>query len=141
VDEPSSTPSGPPTEPELPVEQRPRGVTGLAILAGINGVLGVLGAITLMPRFVGAGGLVLPVVGLTLVFGILYVGLAYALWTLKPWAWTLGVALSAASIALTFLSLSQGLQHPVGAIVSVAISAAVIVYLITPRPRAVFGKT
>lgn len=93
-----------------------------------------------MGRFIGAGGLVLVLALLTLAFGILYMVLAYGLWTLKPWAWTLGVGLSAASIVLAILNVTQGIQYPVGAVISVAISAAVIYYLMTPGPRRAFGK-
>jgi uncharacterized membrane protein (DUF2068 family) len=115
-------------------------VTLLAILAAISGVLAILGSIALMPRFVGAGVVELVLAVVTLGFGLLYVVLAYGLWTLKPWAWTLGVGLSAGSIVLTILNLTQGMQYPVGAIISVAISAAVIYYLFTPGPRRAFGK-
>jgi hypothetical protein len=107
-------------------------VTVLAILAAISGVLAILGSIALMPRFVGAGAVELVLAVVTLGFGLLYVVLAYGLWTLKPWAWTLEVWLSAASIVLTILNLTQGMQYPVGAIISVAFSAAVIYYLYTP---------
>lgn len=140
MDELSSTPSGPASEAEPTEATRPVGVTVLAILAAISGVLGVLGAIALAPRFVGAGGLVFLLAGITFVFGIMYLGLAYGLWTLQSWAWTLGVGLSAASIVLTLLNLTQGLQYPVGAIISVAISVAVIIYLFTPGPRRAFDK-
>ena len=120
--------------------RRPGGVTFLAMLAAISGVLGVLGAIILMPRFVSAGAVELVLGVVTLVFGILYIALAYGLWVLKPWAWTLGVWLSAASIVLTILNLTQGMQYPIGAIISVAISAAVIFYLFTSGPRKAFGR-
>jgi Predicted membrane protein (DUF2127) len=134
VAQPSSTPS------EAPANARPRGVTVLAILAAISGVLAILGSIALMPRFVDAGAVELVLAAATLGFGLLYVVLAYGLWTLKPWAWTLGVGLSAASVVLTILNLTQGMQYPVGAIISVAISVAVIYYLYTPGPRRAFGK-
>ena len=123
-----------------PSSPRPGGVTFLAILAAISGILGVLGAIMLMPRFVSAGAVELVLGVVTLVFGILYIALAYGLWVLKPWAWTLGVWLSAASIVLTILNLTQGMQYPIGAIISVAISAAVIFYLFTSGPRKAFGR-
>jgi lysylphosphatidylglycerol synthetase-like protein (DUF2156 family) len=134
VAQPGSTPS------ERPADARPRGVTLLAILAAISGLLAILGSIALMPRFVGAGAVELVLAVVTLGFGLLYVVLAYGLWTLKPWAWTLGVGLSAGSIVLTIVNLTQGMQYPVGAIISVAISAAVIYYLFTPGPRRAFGK-
>jgi hypothetical protein len=131
---PTSTPS------ERSANARPRGVTVLAILAAISGVLAILGSVALMPRFVGAGAVELVLAVVTLGFGLLYLALAYGLWTLKPWAWTLGVGLSVGSIVLTIVNLTQGMQYPVGAIISVAISAAVIYYLFTEGPRRAFGK-
>lgn len=45
-----------------------------------------------------------------------------------------------ASIALTVLNVTQGLQYPIGAVISAAISAAVLFYLYTPNVKAAFGK-
>ena len=107
---------------------RPIGITILAVLAAIGGLLSLVGSIGLL----AAGfmsGIALILVLLTLAFGVLYLALAYGLWTLQPWAWTLGVGLMVASIALTVLNLTQGLQYPIGAVISAAISAAVLFYL------------
>lgn len=121
-------------------QSRPTGITILAILAGIGGVLSVLGAIGLLAAG-GQSGLALILILLTLAFGVLYLVLAYGLWTLRPWAWTLGVGLMAASVALTLVNVTQGLQYPIGALISGAISAAVIFYLYTPSVRAAFGRS
>jgi tetrahydromethanopterin S-methyltransferase subunit C len=67
--------------------------------------------------------------------------LAYGLSALQPWAWMLGVGLSIASIVLALLDLMQGTTNLVGAIISIAISAAIIYYLFTSTAKAAFGRT
>ena len=119
---------------------RPTGITILAILAAIGGVLSVVGAVGLLAAG-GVSGLVLILLLLTLAFGVLYLVLAYGLWTLRPWAWTLGVGLMVASILLTFVNVTQGLQYPIGAVISAGISAAVLFYLYTSSVKAAFGRS
>jgi hypothetical protein len=110
------------------------GVTILAVLTAIGGVLWLLGSIAALA--------VVPIIGsFTLAVSILYLVLAYGLWTLQPWAWMLGVGLPIASIVLALLDLMQGTQNLVGAIISVAISAAIMYYLFTPPVKAAFGRT
>jgi uncharacterized membrane protein (DUF2068 family) len=86
-------------------------------------------------------GLALVLVLVTLAFGLLYLVFAYGLWTLQSWAWTLGVGLMVASILVTILNVTQGLQYPIGALISAAISAAVLAYLFTPQVKAAFGRS
>src|SRR3712207_1825572 len=76
---------------QQPQSQRPLGITILAILAAVAGVLGLLGSLTLLGFGLGIYGL------LFLVLSVVYLVFAYGAWTLKPWAWTLGVGLSVAS--------------------------------------------
>jgi hypothetical protein len=112
---------------------RPTGVTILAVLAAIGGLLLLLGSLALLAT--------LPLFGIiTLVLAVLYLGLAWGLWTLQPWAWMLGVGLSIISIVLTILQLLQGQQNIVGALISVAISGVILYYLYTPGVKAAFGR-
>lgn len=134
-----STP--PPTGTHTPgTSQRPLGITILAILAAIAGVLGLLGSLLIMGLLMAAGGLYMLIGLITLVLSILYILFAYGAWTLKPWAWTLGVGLSAASIVLTLIGLTQGNQELVGALISLAISGAILYYLFQPDVKAAFGR-
>lgn len=127
--------------------QRPTGVTIIAVLAAIGGVFGLLGGLTLigLGGFIAAsgvaGGALAPILGLLLLaYGVLALVLAYGFWTLKPWAWTLGIGLQAAGIVINILQFVNDSTQLVSAIVSIAISAAVIWYLYQPNVKAAFGR-
>ena len=127
---------------------RPTGVTVLAILAFIGGIFGILGGLTLagLGGFVAAsgaaGGGFAAVLGvLLLLYGVLAFILGYGFWTLKPWAWTLGVGLQGASIALNILQFINDADQLVSAIISIAITAAILWYLFQPHVKAAFGRT
>jgi hypothetical protein len=141
---PTTQPTGPTTQ--RPTTARPTGITILAILAAIAGVLGLFGSLLFIgiggafAGTTGLGGLVVVVGLLLLVLSVLYLVFAWGAWTLKPWAWTLGVGLSAASIVLTVLQLITGMSEPVGAIISIAISAVIIYYLFQANVKAAFGR-
>lgn len=120
--------------------QRPTGVTILAVLAGIGGVLGLLGSLGFL-AFASLAGSFWMMFGLLLVaISIAYLVFAYGAWNLRPWAWSLGTGLSAASIALTLLQLMQGVTNFASALISIAVSAAILYYLFTPEVKGAFGK-
>ena len=128
---------------QAPPTARPTGITILAILAAIAGIFGILGGLVV----VGLGGVLAAAYGgfYTLVgFGILAISVgelafAFGAWTLRPWAWTLGIAVSALNILLQVLWITQGAS--IGSvIISVIISLAILYYLDTPAVRAAFGK-
>ena|SRR5215210_5087996 len=128
--------------------QRPTGVTILAVLAFIGGIFGILGGLALV-GFGGviaasgvAGGGFASILGvLLLVYGVLALVLGYGFWTLQAWAWTLGIGLQAAGIALDILQVVNDSTQLVGAIVSIAISAAILWYLYQPHVKAAFGRS
>lgn len=137
-----------------PSKTRPQGITILAILAAIGGVLGVLGSLAILAvgGLVGAVGAAAGVTaglfgGLLFIYGLLLlaisvgdIAIAYGFWMLKPWGYQLGIYVSAASIALSILGVLLWGQGIVGAIISVAISGAIIYYLMTPPVKAAFGQ-
>lgn len=131
-----------------PAATRPMGITILAVLSAIGGVLGILGGIAL----IGIGGLAAASTGTTAYFGlgaiwgvlvlasaIASLVFAYGAWTLKPWAWPLGVALQVISLALAALTVISGGDIS-GQIISVVISAIILYYLFQPNIKAVFGR-
>jgi hypothetical protein len=67
--------------------------------------------------------------------------LGYGFWTLKPWAWTLGVGLQGAGIALNILQFVNDSTQLVSAIISIAISVAILWYLFQPHVKAAFGRS
>jgi hypothetical protein len=131
-----------------PAAARPMGITILAVLSAIGGVLGILGGVAL----VGLGGLAAASTGsaaffgLGAVWGILLLAtaiaslvFAYGAWTLKPWAWPLGVALQVISLALAALTIISGGDIS-SQIIGIAISAIILYYLFQPNIKAVFGR-
>lgn len=128
--------------------QRPTGVTIIAILAAIGGVFGLLAGLALVgiggavaAGGAAAGGLATIVGLLLLVYGVVGLILAYGFWTLKPWAWTLGVGLEVAGIVINILQFMNNSANAVGTVVSIAIAAVVIWYLFQPHVKAAFGRT
>ncbi len=119
---------------------RPTGITILAVLAAIGGVFALFGGFII---FIGGtaifGGLG-AILGLAfLAYAGLIIAFAYGAWTLKPWAWPLGVAGAAFGIVLAVLNIIGG-SSIVSQIISIAIDGGIIYYLNQPGIRAVFGR-
>ena len=131
-----------------PAATRPLGITILAVLSAIGGVLSILAGIAL----VGLGGFAAASTGaaalfglgavfglIALVTGIANLAFAYGAWTLKPWAWPLGVALSVVSIVLSVLTIVGG-GDITGQILPIVISAIILYYLFQANVKALFGR-
>ena len=136
-------------------QQRPMGITILAILAFIGGILGICGGLA---GIVGAsflGGLaaaagagnVTTLGGMAVVYSIIGLALAVAYlvfgfgaWTLKPWAWMLGMVLAGLNIVFQLVALLAGWTTLGGILISVVISGVIIYYLLTPEVKKAFGR-
>jgi hypothetical protein len=127
------------------MQQRPTGVAVLAVAAAVLGVLAILAAgawwnasegLAWLPRIHGGEKLIALVL---LGVGLLELVLAYGAWMLRPWAWTLGVALEIVVIVLAVLQLGrlEFARH----IVTIVIAGVTLWYLATPRVRAAFGRS
>jgi hypothetical protein len=121
--------------------QRPTGVTILAVLAIIFGALGLLGAITI----IGGGAVVssplVTILGvITLITSALALAFGIGAWTLKPWAWTLGVANYILSLVVSVIFIVTGLSTIGSQIVGIVIAAAILYYLFTPTVKQAFGR-
>lgn len=131
--------------------ERPLGITILAVLAIIGGLFLLLGAIGLL----AAGGLVAAggdsavsgaLGGMAMIFGlgalvlaVLYLAFGFGAWTLKPWAWTLGVVSQGLGLLLSLVQIVMG--SPIqNHIVGILIAAAILFYLFQPNIKAAFGK-
>jgi hypothetical protein len=130
-----------------PAAARPTGLTVLAVLAAIGGVLGILAGLAL----VGLGGFAAASTGsaaffglgavagiIVLALGIANLAFAYGAWTLKPWAWPLGVALQVLSLVWSGLAALQG--DIGGQIISIVIALIILYYLFQSNIKALFGR-
>jgi hypothetical protein len=130
----------------MTVQARPTGITILAVLSAIGGVLAILAGIALLTlggvvaAASGLGGFV-AIAGLLLIAtGALDLAFAYGAWSLQPWAWILGVASAVLSIVSALLRIVDNGTSIGSAIISIAISGAILYYLNTPAVRAAFRR-
>jgi hypothetical protein len=127
---------------------RPIGITLLAVLHVIQAVILFLGGIGLialgafirrglfgLPRFLNGVAYLIGVV--VLIIGLLYLGLAWGLWTGKGWAWILSLILTALGLIGSLISLVRG---GFGMVVVLILDAAILYYLFRPTVRVFFGE-
>jgi len=148
---------------QITVRRRPIGITILAIAAFVLGLplgllglfltafgaLAALGAWTANSPTMAFGaalaGASVAFGLLFLVFGLLCLGFAIGAWRLRPWARRLGLIGSGLGIAGSLSSYSSAATlgtvagGATGALVALAVSVAIMVYLLTPGVRRAFG--
>ena len=120
---------------------RPTGITILAVLAGIGGVFGLLGGFGVL--FVGGvvASPAVAVLGLcALAYAALLIAFAWGAWTLKPWAWALGVAVAGFGIVVAILQVVLGGSSIFSQLISIVIDGAILYYLNQPTIKALFGR-
>ena len=129
------------------MRERPMGITVLAVLALVTGILSLAFGLALL----GVGGLtifgsnsnggnVLALGALTFALSPVALGIGYGFWALKPWAWAAGLALYCASIGVSIFAVLLTGAGLLTVAVQVGIAVAVIVYLMQPKVRSVFGR-
>lgn len=131
-----------PSSPPASASQRPLGVTILVILAAFRGVVGLWSSIAVVGVLSSFGAddfAILNVIWLAL--AVVFLVLAYGAWTLEGWAWTLGVGLTAGSILLEVIGMLTEGQPLAGTLISVAISAAILVLLFQPNVKAALKRS
>jgi hypothetical protein len=136
-------------------QQRPTGITILAILAIVGGLFLILGGCGVVAggALLGAAGAQAGVGevaaggGLLTVYGIVLLVIAVAdivfgigAWTLKPWAWMLGLVLQGINVVVAIVSIIAGWSTFGSQIIGLAINAVIIYYLMTPDVKKVFGR-
>jgi len=128
---------------------RPTGITILAVLSAIGGCLALLAGLfaTVLGGAVGAAtgsaavdGLVAVLGLIAIVYGALSLAFAYGAWTLKPWAWNLGMASQIVGIGLAIVYVATNNAPISSEILNIAIAAVIIYYLNTPAVKAAFGR-
>lgn len=121
--------------------QRPLGVTMLAILAIIAGVLFILSAVVpFSVLFVDRPDMAPLAAFATLLLGVLgvaYLVFGFGAWTLKGWAWTLGVLNQVGALVMAaghfFTDGRIGWFH-------LLIAAVLLFYLYRPGVKQAFGR-
>jgi hypothetical protein len=114
---------------------KPTGVVILAVLQLISALSWLaLGALAFM-----AGALLLPIFGMLLAFFPLIIGiigliLFYGLWSLKGWAWFWTLIINLIGLVLGIMGNLTDLMN----LLSLAISAIIVIYLFLPGTRAHF---
>jgi hypothetical protein len=135
-----------PKEVNGTMNQRPTGVTILAILAFIGGAFGILGALALLGLGFAFAGVAAG--GLSFVFGIvflalsaLYLYIGWGFWNLRRSAWSLGLVVFGFGILLSLIQFLLGYATITNVIVTIIINGIVLYYLLTPGVKAAFGVT
>lgn len=133
---------------------RPTGITIIGVLAIIGGVLGIcVGAGGLAggallagssaalgsSQAVQASGALVFYSVVLLILSVLDIVVGVGFLQVKPWAWTLGIALEVAGIILAVIGIVTTGSY-FGNIISIAIAGYIIYYLNTPAVKQAFGR-
>ncbi|MEM2141948.1 MAG: hypothetical protein QXS20_03385 [Candidatus Thorarchaeota archaeon] len=110
---------------------RPLGVTILAILELLGGLFAILTTAGVLMVALMVDPVLLVLAILPLIVGIVNLILFYGFWTLKGWAWILGIIFGIIGIILAIFPIQP---------ISLIINLIIVVYLLTPGVRAAFGK-
>src|SRR5579884_2792331 len=106
----------------LTTRSRPLGITIIAIIMAIQGILGIIAGITLLAGSASGGLFAAGII--TLVLGVLYLILAWGLWTLQTWAFW-------ATVILEVIALGQ--SGFFSGIVNVVLALVILIYLFADR--------
>lgn len=113
----------------------------MVILAAFRGMMGLWASIAVVGVLQSFGADDFSLLNLTwLVIAVAFLVFAYGAWSLKPWAWMLGVGLSAGSILLEVFGLLTEGQSIVGTLVSLAISGVILFLLLQRDVRRAFRR-
>jgi hypothetical protein len=120
------------------VENRPIGITIIAILNIIAGIFGVIAGFEFISLSnVSHSGLNISIGGFVIGIAIFSFAVAYGLLKGRSWAWTISVILSTISVILNAVSIVGG---NFSGIVPLIISGITLYYLYRPHVKAYFGK-
>ena len=135
-----------------PSPERPQALSVLAVLAAIGGIgaiLGVLAGAFLIHGLPSLDGRDALIVTPALALAALYLAFAYGAWTVKPWAWTVGVVAGAGTVAYVIVILATQWGElmrdapPLAwmSILVAVIAAAGVVVLFRADVKGAFGRT
>ena len=114
---------------QLTRRSRPLGITIIAIIMAIQGILGIIGGIVLLTGGAGTGSVG---IGLfTLILGVLYLILAWGLWTLQAWAFWTTVVIEVIALINGILGFVGG--RPAVGWLSIILPIIILIYLFADR--------
>jgi hypothetical protein len=131
------------------MQQRPTGITILAVLAAISGVFSIFGGLSLVALGGALGAATsstdLGILGIgfgayMFVIGALYLLVSFGFWTAKPWGWILGIAIAIVSMAGTIAELVLGYVGLFSAVIAIVLPAIILYYLNQPAVKRYFGR-
>ena len=128
--------------------ERPFAVTVLAVIAGIATILGIGAALgrpdaarplidDLAALRVGTG----LTTTICLAIAVVNAVLAYGYWTMRAWAWPIGVAVVGVAVVLDLAALVTASVIGLAAVAGLGVHAVLFAYLVTPETRQMFGAT
>ncbi len=136
-------------------QQRPTGITILAVLALIGGIFGICGGLggIVGGSFLGGiaasagasnatalGGMVVVYSIVALIFAVADLVFGFGAGTLKPWAWMLGMVLFGLNIVFNLVAVIAGWSSLTSVLISIVIGGVIIYYLLTPDVKKAFGR-
>lgn len=111
-------------------------VGGFAVLAGAALDVAAAGKLNME----GVSGIALVIVGLAfMISGVAQIIFGIGLWQLRGWAWTLGVVLHSITLLGALGGLFTG-AFTVQSIITIVVSSAILIYLLSPRVRNLFHE-
>jgi uncharacterized membrane protein (DUF2068 family) len=108
----------------LTTRSRPLGVTIIAVIMAVLGIFDIIGGIVIMGSYSTLGII-------TLIIGVLYLILAWGLWTLQTWAFWGTVILAVLTIINGIFGIGGGV--PATGIVSLILAIVVLIYMFADR--------
>ena len=108
----------------LTTRSRPLGVTIIAVIMAVLGIFDIIGGIVIMGSYSTLGII-------TLIIGVLYLILAWGLWTLQTWAFWGTVILAVLTIINGIFGIGGGV--PATGIVSLILAVVVLIYMFVDR--------
>jgi lysylphosphatidylglycerol synthetase-like protein (DUF2156 family) len=108
----------------LTARSRPLGITIISIIMAILGIFDIIGGILSM----GSNGTLAII---TLIIGVLYLILAWGLWTVQTWAFWGTVILAILTIINSIIGLGHGV--PATGWVSLILAVIVLIYMFADR--------
>jgi hypothetical protein len=124
---------------------RSTGVMVLSLLAAVGGVIGLWAGFQYIQfadnvEAYGWSGDAARTAGIIIVVvSLAWLGVAWGLWSIRPWAWLGAAVVATISLVLQVLALLNG-GSAGDALLQIAINAAILYYLSTPAVRAVFRR-